>query len=71
MFPSRTSSAAFPTFSLTSIITWPPLLMAPQTFPERNNPERKNPERNNPNLFSGIYVKILNPEKGLRKGKGT
>ncbi len=31
-----------------------------QTNPERKNPERKNPERKNPNLFSGIYVVILN-----------
>ncbi len=39
----------------------------PRTFPKQNNPEHNLPECNNPNLFSGIYVKILNPEKGLRK----
>jgi hypothetical protein len=34
----------------------------------RKNTERSKPERKNPNLFSGIYVKIPNPEK---RGKGT
>jgi hypothetical protein len=46
------------------------IFLAPRTIPERNIPERNNPERKNPNLFSGIYVIILNVIIPKRGGKG-